>query len=358
MSERYGNNFTTVLAAPMLIGDGTAAVSVAAPAALQGGQFRIAIESELMLVTAGETTTTWTVTRGIEGTTPAAHAAGATVVHVLTAAGLLAIVPAGVAISALPAATAANSADQMLVNQGGVSKNITLGLVRSYSWVVMKMAGLVSYWRLGESTGTVARDAMGVNTGTFAQTPTLGARGLLSGDPDNAISMTGTDNTGGYVLVKNTSILSGLTNSSVVVWMAMTGTPINYKSLYCERGAGNDICDFAAQLTAGRPRFVYRDDAGTLDQIDSTSGTFLNNGTHMFAVVKSGTAITMYVDGVSNKTGTLTASDTFTGSVESRIGGNAGAANAFFPGSLDEVAIFNRALTGAEVAYLYAVGTA
>jgi len=89
MTERYANNFTTVLAAPMLIGDGTAAVSVAAPAALQGGQFRIAIESELMLVTAGETTTTWTVTRGIEGTTPAAHAAGATVAHVLTAAGLL-----------------------------------------------------------------------------------------------------------------------------------------------------------------------------------------------------------------------------------------------------------------------------
>jgi len=89
MTERYANNFTTVLAAPMLIGDGTAAVSVAAPVSLQGGQFRIAIESELLLVTAGEATTTWTVTRGVEGTTAAAHAGGATVAHVLTAAGLL-----------------------------------------------------------------------------------------------------------------------------------------------------------------------------------------------------------------------------------------------------------------------------
>lgn len=43
-------------------------------------QFRITIDSEDMLVTGGNGTTTWTVTRGYNGTTPATHLVSATVV--------------------------------------------------------------------------------------------------------------------------------------------------------------------------------------------------------------------------------------------------------------------------------------
>ena len=43
------------------------------------GQYPIKVDSEYMLVTAGQGTTSWTVTRAIWGTTIAAHAAGATV---------------------------------------------------------------------------------------------------------------------------------------------------------------------------------------------------------------------------------------------------------------------------------------
>src|SRR4051812_42988700 len=51
------------------------------------GQFRIKIDNEYMLVTA-VSSTVFTVTRGIEGSTAAAHAINATVRHVLTATGL------------------------------------------------------------------------------------------------------------------------------------------------------------------------------------------------------------------------------------------------------------------------------
>jgi hypothetical protein len=50
-------------------------------------EFRIGVGQELMLVT-GVSGATWTVTRGIEGTTPTTHSAGASVVAVLTAGGL------------------------------------------------------------------------------------------------------------------------------------------------------------------------------------------------------------------------------------------------------------------------------
>lgn len=43
------------------------------------GQFEIQVENEIMLVTAGFGTTTWTVVRGVEGTTAASHATGKSV---------------------------------------------------------------------------------------------------------------------------------------------------------------------------------------------------------------------------------------------------------------------------------------
>lgn len=47
--------------------------------------FRILIDSEIMLVTAGQGTTTWTVIRGVEGTAAAAHSNLATVTHMVSA---------------------------------------------------------------------------------------------------------------------------------------------------------------------------------------------------------------------------------------------------------------------------------
>jgi hypothetical protein len=55
-----------------------------------GGNFRIIVENELMLVTAGGNGSfNWTVTRGIEGTTAAPHIAAIKLTAVLTAGGLI-----------------------------------------------------------------------------------------------------------------------------------------------------------------------------------------------------------------------------------------------------------------------------
>lgn len=53
--------------------------------------YRIVVDSEIMIVTAGAGTTSWTVTRGAESTTAVAHSAGAQVSHVLTAGGIAAL---------------------------------------------------------------------------------------------------------------------------------------------------------------------------------------------------------------------------------------------------------------------------
>ena len=55
-------------------------MAVASAAAFPAtAEFRVRMDSEILLVTDGAGTTTWTVTRGADGTTPAPHTAGATV---------------------------------------------------------------------------------------------------------------------------------------------------------------------------------------------------------------------------------------------------------------------------------------
>ncbi len=92
-TELFANNFAVRLTNGCAPADTTIQVSAAAPTGLQGGQFRILIDAEYMLVTAGQSGTTWTVTRG-SGTgespapTAASHLSGSWVTHVWTAAAI------------------------------------------------------------------------------------------------------------------------------------------------------------------------------------------------------------------------------------------------------------------------------
>jgi hypothetical protein len=88
-TETYCNTFNVTLASPTTNGT-TILVTQAAP--IDGG-FRILIDTELMQVTSGGTTTSWNVTRNIEGTTLTSHSTGTPIVVVLTAGALAAILP-------------------------------------------------------------------------------------------------------------------------------------------------------------------------------------------------------------------------------------------------------------------------
>lgn len=111
--ERLLLDRTTYLTADCADDDDTIAVaddSEPAPS------FRVRIDQEILLVTAVDGAA-WSITRGLEGTAPAAHLAGAAVPNVLTPAGLDAIIAN--AIAALPAYTI------NAVRQGGAPPELT-----------------------------------------------------------------------------------------------------------------------------------------------------------------------------------------------------------------------------------------
>lgn len=84
LTENLVNNFFTQLAVAIDDSQVVMVVDAQAPAA---ANFRVLVEQELIKVT-DNGTLTWTIERGAEGTTPAAHAAGTLVIAVLTAEGL------------------------------------------------------------------------------------------------------------------------------------------------------------------------------------------------------------------------------------------------------------------------------
>lgn len=92
-------------------------------------QFHIAdpaLPAEIIAVT-NVSGTTWTVTRGVEGTTPAAHATGATYYQVASAADLAAMTSPVWAVRSVSANTTLAATDGLLlINAGSGSLVITL----------------------------------------------------------------------------------------------------------------------------------------------------------------------------------------------------------------------------------------
>jgi hypothetical protein len=87
VAEHFANEFATTLVGT-ITGAATSLV-VATSSGAPGVNFRIRIDNEYLLVTAGPPgSTTWTVARAQEGSVAATHQNGAAVTHVLTAGGL------------------------------------------------------------------------------------------------------------------------------------------------------------------------------------------------------------------------------------------------------------------------------
>lgn len=86
MAENLANDVQTALNGA--ITNVATAITVTGSTGMPAANFRVRVDNEIMLVTSIGAGTNWTVTRAQEGSTGVAHADGAYVVHVLTAAGL------------------------------------------------------------------------------------------------------------------------------------------------------------------------------------------------------------------------------------------------------------------------------
>jgi len=209
----------------------------------------------------------------------------------------------------------------------------------AYSRDVLATPGLQGYWRLGESTGTLAADAVGAHTGTFGGGFTLAQPGVLFGDVDTAALFDGASGE----MTANGLGLSG--SGSIEGWF------------YWQRGAVL-LRDSTSASTGGW--ILAWDNGGTLyyrvaGKSFSTgrSANTYKNAWHHFVLTKSSGRVTLYIDGSavhSSKSAPNTAAV-----MPWHVMRN-GTYSTYAGGRVDELAIYGSALSASAVARHYALG--
>ncbi|MDP2710198.1 MAG: LamG-like jellyroll fold domain-containing protein, partial [Solirubrobacteraceae bacterium] len=204
----------------------------------------------------------------------------------------------------------------------------------SYSERVMTHPSLQSYWRLGESSGTTARDLKGGRDGTYAGGVTLGASGALPGDPDTAATFNGTNGT-----VTLPTLPPGV-DFTVSGWQRIGSAPTSANNTLYGAFGTLRLMPRPAGFYAG----VYVGGTEYVVQGVTTSNT--NAWVH-WALVRSGATMTIYRNGIQVGTRAgLPASTTVAPS------GQIGRLATMYPttGQIDDVAVFSSALSPAELA--------
>jgi PKD repeat protein len=226
-----------------------------------------------------------------------------------------------------------------------------------YPAMILGTTGLVSYWRLDEAAGTQIADSKGTNTATLAGDATVGAAGAIAGDPDTSVSFDGVNDA-----ARATVNLSASSAVTIEFWLKWDGFV--------------DDDQLALELTDN----FNQNNGGFLIDPNASNGSFGvaigNDGArnnayfarpsagqwHHYAFVldtgaPASSQVVPYIDGVPVS---------YTKGASGTGGGNfANAALHFMSrsgqflfggGDLDEVAVYDRALSAATIAAHRAAG--
>lgn len=199
---------------------------------------------------------------------------------------------------------------------------------------------LVGWWKFDEASGTTASDSSGQgNNGTL-----YGMAGTewVSGKFGNAIELDGVDD---YIRVPDSSDYeSNHLTYSAWVYSDIVGTNIDGQT-FINKGDN----PWSVILTVGgqKPNFHHH---GPNVWLSGTSIN-LNEWVHVVASY-DGSNSKIYVNGVLNASASDT-TDTSYDSVDLYIGTRAGGNTNIFNGKIDDVRIYNKALSASEVAALY-----
>jgi hypothetical protein len=226
-----------------------------------------------------------------------------------------------------------------------VSGNLAYSSGTLYSSVILADAPL-GYWRLGETTGSTASDSSGNNyTGTYVSC-TQGSASLILNNAGN-LSVSG-NGTSSQITVGAISALYNLNNNcSIELWYKPadnTGTyglwSAGYQGIGIRQNAANIelLSDYSVSLHTFTVGFV----AGTVY--------------HIVLTISSSNVCTLYINGTS--VGTYTKSATFSGAYV-RIGADGQDSTTvtnWFNGTIDEVAVYQSALTSTQITNHYNAG--
>ena len=205
-----------------------------------------------------------------------------------------------------------------------------------------------------ETSGTVVNDlstnaASGIYTGG---TPTRGASGVNDSSSVTTLCYTYTGTNGQVQFADAAQFAPTGTDWTVELWMKSTDAGADLRAVGRYDSANSPFSGYIVGLASGKVE-VWD---GTGSMLNSTST--INDGAWHHVVVTfhftggSSYAVTIYLDGTSNTSTTRASSLKPTGTHPLYIGRSEYSAD-FYIGSIDNVALYNTALSGTQVANHY-----
>jgi hypothetical protein len=218
-------------------------------------------------------------------------------------------------------------------------------LQRAMQWA----GGLSGYWRLDETTGTVASDSSGKRNHGTLNGFTFDTATVSPGKLGNALNLNGTTN---YISIPNASSLQPTSALSISAWIKgdAWGSGSDVDSIL-RKGEANPN-NYQLAIADGRVA-LYLDDSDTAGH---RGDTVLQAGVwYHVAATWDGSQVKVYVNGLLDHSPPTSKAAPI--AVDTRplyIGGRSGAD--LFDGVIDDVRLFNYALTPQEILELKGTG--
>ena len=204
--------------------------------------------------------------------------------------------------------------------------------------------GLVGWWRFDEEDGTIAEDSSGYgNHGTI-----YGATSV-DGKCGKALSFDGTND---YVDCRAGESLTLTENFTIEGWFKTSSVP-DYPAIYARYYGGSATGKYSAIafLKDGKLQAIIAD--GASFESVSSAAEYDDGKWHHAAFTLSSTQLILYIDGAAETPTTRTINPGSNPAETRHVGKYA--AN-YFNGIIDEVRIYNRALSAAEIEDIFQKG--
>jgi hypothetical protein len=210
--------------------------------------------------------------------------------------------------------------------------------------------GLVGYWKFDEGKTRNTADSSG--NGNSGSLQGSGGPTWITGVLSNALRFDGVDE---YVNVPNSPVFGITGDITIAAWIRREAL-LSYDGIVAKTD-GAAVWDYDFYFSEGDNRLRLWSDVGSPTPVLSSREVADTNWHHV-AVTRSGADVTFYIDGF--EAGTTTMSGAFANnSVPVRIGtdGPNYDPSSMFKGSIDDVRIYDRALSATEIQALNVTGT-
>lgn len=238
----------------------------------------------------------------------------------------------------------------------------SIGIIDNYRSIVIQEYPL-AYYRINETTGTVATDSSGNgNAGTYSNVTLNTASLLANSSASNSGTFNGTTSKLDSATLPAINTLTGTVTMNG--WFKPTSLPSsgNFVELFGLIGTTGTTNLLGLRLdSSGNLVAYWYNSSGTISSAATTTTPIAINTIYSITLKVAASVYTVYVNGVSVLTGTYSSYTGFNTTVRFRVGAGASASSGYpinyeFTGLISEASIYYRSLGTGVLTTLYSCG--